>query len=238
MKDNFDFEKLESLPKHQRMFPPDEWREYKELDRHEHHKIDRWIESQVGRNWNDVYSDFCAKFNYKTESHADLLRWRVNRHTFMHKGNVMTHDYHNVPVKVEDWREYKSNTIYVHPETNILCKIKHKKIDYDKKRKEELAKTLRVIGPWHQFQKHNGIWYEIQLFGMTDELYQSKKTSYSKRHILPGPKDKLNFDNPIEFKFKLDYKIPLDNKYYFRLSYTKKQLNKKELTANGLKNSP
>lgn len=213
LKDNFDLEQLDTLPKRQRMFPPDEWREWgKEV---EYRKIERWLESQVGRNWDEVYSEFCKTFNYETESHSNLLKWRVDRNTFMDKGDVMT---------------YCLTPLYVHPETNILCKVKRKKIDYNKLRREEEAKTLRVLGPWHQLQKYNGIWYEIQVFGMTEEIWKGKKNTPAWCRVAPGPKERLDFHHPTRFRWSLP---PI----YFtgRFSYTKKQLSKKELKAHGLK---
>jgi len=224
IKDNFDFEQLETLPSHEKMRPAGEWPGHENIP---YKRIHRWLESNVGRNWNDVYSEFCHKFKSKTRTPFDLLRWEVELNTFMDGKKVMAHGFRNKPIEIlKESPFYRQDFLYVHPETNILCRIKHKKIDYEKLRKEENLKTLRILGPYHQLQKHNGIWYELQIFGMTEEIRNSRGGYFTK---ILGPEDRMNVKSPLSFRVGLDFK------YYFKLSYTKKQLGKKELKKHGLK---
>jgi hypothetical protein len=51
----------------------------------------RWLQSQVGRPWNDVYSEACAVIKpdsiIRAHVKTHLLEF-VERHTFMHDGKV------------------------------------------------------------------------------------------------------------------------------------------------------
>ncbi len=88
--------------------------------------LKRWLLSQVGRPWNDVYSEACAviKADSIIRAHVKthLLQF-VQRETFMHKGKVCVLDltYRSLGiVPVEDSASRCRNLFFVHPETGLL----------------------------------------------------------------------------------------------------------------------
>src|SRR5438445_5372169 len=90
--------------------------------------LKRWLQAQVGRPWNDVYSEACAVIKpdsvIRAHVKAHLLQF-VERHTFIHDGKVCVLDIGCrgrgiVPV---DERRYGWNLFFVHPETSLLERI-------------------------------------------------------------------------------------------------------------------
>jgi hypothetical protein len=61
-----------------------------------YHILDRWLEKQVGRAWDDVYSEFRAAFNHNTYVGNQFLRLR-----FLVEKNVVTID--GVPYESPRW---------------------------------------------------------------------------------------------------------------------------------------
>src|SRR5882762_2714317 len=87
----------------------------------------RWLHSQVGRPWNDVYSEACAVIKPDSAIRAHIkthLLEFVQRHTFMRDGQVWClcnrWRWDEVPVEkaANAWAPF-----YVHPETGLLCEV-------------------------------------------------------------------------------------------------------------------
>jgi len=92
--------------------------------------LKRWLHAQVGRPWNDVYSEAAAVIKpdsiIRAHIKTHLLEF-VERNTFMHGGKVcilQTHSFFCRPgiTPVTELRHRRS-TFYVHPETFLLYKI-------------------------------------------------------------------------------------------------------------------
>jgi hypothetical protein len=89
--------------------------------------LKRWLQSQVGRPWNDVYSEACAVIKpdsiIRAHVKTHLLQF-VQRNTFMHDGVVSylaTGRGGGIrPVLSE---KFFRRVFYVHPETGLLEKI-------------------------------------------------------------------------------------------------------------------
>jgi hypothetical protein len=87
----------------------------------------RWLRSQLGRPWNDVYSEACAVIKpdsaIRTRIKTHFLKY-VERRTFMHNGVVCLRDTGRgggiVPVTT---RRYGRSLFYVHPQTGVLEEI-------------------------------------------------------------------------------------------------------------------
>ncbi|MGI4814082.1 MAG: hypothetical protein ACRYGG_12230 [Janthinobacterium lividum] len=84
--------------------------------------VERVLKSQVGRPWNDVYSELC-QINSKNDSAADDFKKVVNR---IVETNIMIKD-------GDPWGSYARwgfrvgyDGLYVHPETGILCYAERK----------------------------------------------------------------------------------------------------------------
>lgn len=83
----------------------------------------RWLQAQLGRPWNDVYSEACAVIKPDSVVRAHIkthLLEMVERQTFMHEGRICVLDERAgliVPVhkRVSRWRRF-----YVDPNTGLL----------------------------------------------------------------------------------------------------------------------
>ena len=124
----------------------------------------RWLQSQVGRPWNDVYSEACDVIkpdNYvRVHVKTHLLQY-VERNTFMHEGKVCVVAWHreNGVMPVEENR-CRYTSFYIHPETGLLCEISAS----PRRRWRDSYAEQPVTGRWiekgvalHQIR---GIWYK------------------------------------------------------------------------------
>src|SRR5207249_3371586 len=88
----------------------------------------RWLQSQVGRVWNDVYSEACAVIKPDSVIRAHIkthLLQFVERHTFMHNGKVCVLDtgYRSRGVIPVTELRYGWSRFFVHPESGLLYAI-------------------------------------------------------------------------------------------------------------------
>jgi hypothetical protein len=160
-------EYIDNLPSRDKLRPPKDGRDHYKGEDYPWRKVYRFLVSRVGRPWDHVFSEFVhldwIPRQYKTQeqiSHSVLLN------TFMRNGKVWYYDKYlsNNERQLEDCGGYWSHSelFYVHPVTKILSYYKPKKIDYKKRRAEEEAKTLRILGDYHQLVKIKGIWHEVK----------------------------------------------------------------------------
>lgn len=154
-------EKLDDLPTKDKIrIPADRWGRYRQD--YPHTKVWRFFRSQVGHNWDEVYSKYC-KLDWipKQYKNMEQVRWVVTVDTFLKDGKVCFIDRFSGESTVES-TYYHKEVLYVHPETKTLCLYSGKHVDWKKKRAEEEAKTLKILGDYHQLLKLNGIWYEVK----------------------------------------------------------------------------
>lgn len=93
--------------------------------------LKRWLQSQVGRPWNDVYSEACAVIKPDSVIRAHIkthLLQFVERHSFMHNGTVCILDtgYLGRGIIAVTERRYGCSRFFVHPETGLLHPIPQK----------------------------------------------------------------------------------------------------------------
>lgn len=158
----------------------------------------RWLRSKVGQPWNTVYSDLCYKLDPRGLSGQHILShvWDfVELYVVLIDG--VPYERTNERSLSNYWRE----TLYVHPETGILCLAEKLKKEAPKK-----CDDLLVIDSYHQYRKINDIWYLITF------------------------KD-LSFDFARDILLKIEINEKLAVKNYHRKIYaaSKRQCNKKEI---------
>ena len=117
----------------------------------------RYLTSQVGRVWDDVYSDLCGDATIGGgELVYEMRRWIdfiVELNVQMIDGKPYTD--RGFEISGCGWRE-----LWVHPETGILMMSEKRRYRYRRPRKifeqHDLGNGRRAV-------KLNGIWYEVEL---------------------------------------------------------------------------
>lgn len=185
--------------------------------------IYKYIASQVGRKWNDIYSDICYNMNVDTHLRGYIQRVVAINVWIDEKGLP-----HN-----EERTFYKHSPIYenfyVHPITGILTKTP---IFPRKKKKQENTNFYRDV--WENFfvKDKLGIWYKC-------ELAKIPTCRYPKYWPLTKPgrppviwkyeeRNELVYDVYLKSRTYGEYSrklYGLNNMYCFR----KQQLNKQEI---------
>lgn len=121
----------------------------------------RYLRSQVGQPWNDVYSKLCQQLDTSTLSGQHILShvWHyVERHVELFDG---------IPYRKSDrgyrlTRSYQLQ-LYVHPETGVLCDVKDLDSTSTAKLNSKPNRQLDCVDldAYHQYRKIDDIWYLI-----------------------------------------------------------------------------
>jgi hypothetical protein len=128
--------------------------------------LERWLRSQVGRAWNDVYSDACAviKADSVIRAHVKthLLQF-VERHTFMFQGSVCVLDTGRGSIRPVTSNRFGPSAFYVHPESGSLQEIKPaSRRERRKARYEKQCRTFRWLDDRFALKQIKGIWFACQ----------------------------------------------------------------------------
>ena len=112
--------------------------------------LKRWLHSQAGRPWNDVYSEACAVIKpdsiIRAHVKTHLLEF-VERHTFMHDGKVCVLDTsRGGGVRPITEKRFWRGAFYVHPQSGRLQEMKGvSRRDWRNARHEKPHRTLRWV---------------------------------------------------------------------------------------------
>lgn len=133
--------------------------------------LKRWLRSQVGRLWNDVYSEACAVIKpdsvVRVHIKTHLLEF-VERNTFMRDGTVWCITRHRwsesneMPVYDLDKRRH---LFYVHPETGVLSEIPDKPRPLRQREQIDLrfGTVKRHLLKDRLLLKLAGLWFECRM---------------------------------------------------------------------------
>ena len=126
----------------------------------------RWLHAQLGRPWNDIYSEAAAVIKpdsvIREHIKTHLLEF-VERHTFLHEGKVCV-----IPayyggggiVPVMEMR-FGRSSFYVHPETHLLCEIPARpRRSWRDQKAARLALTQRWLNETTLLRQLNGCWFK------------------------------------------------------------------------------
>ncbi len=208
--------RLDSLPKRDRMH----LRDYDYYDHYPKHwkRVHRFLMSNVGQDWDTVISKYTklpwVPAQYRTFKHLSTI---VEVHTFIKDDEVYylcKYNARNTPLN-RPVTERTPEILYVHPDTNALCYLDNRVSKRKRRaiREAEESKTLKILAPYSQIQKIDGIWY----YGRVEDLKTAKKRW--------RPTDRL-WRNTYAF----------DSPWYGEPEIYKQQLNRKELKKHNLKN--
>jgi hypothetical protein len=223
-------EKLDNLPSREKF--PDHSRENYWGKDFPYSRCQRWLQSHVGSDIDVVISDFIhAEWIPKIYRTLEQLRRKIEFNTFIHKGKVCY--YHNHLFFYGSSDKYMSvieeqsvKTFYVDPETRKLAVFHpQKRPSYLNIWRKNRDKVLRILAPYHQYYKEDGIWYEVKAEILPADYNAERAVLLYARK---GPNDILlqnNGNNNITYK----------NHPFVRI-ILKRQLSNKELKKNNLKN--
>jgi len=134
----------------------------------------RWLHAQSGRPWNDVYSEACAVIKPDSVIRAHIkihLLEFVERHTFMHNGQVCVLDtWRGGGIAPVAARRFGRSAFYVHPETGLLEEIKAiSRRDGRRAAAEKPRETIRWLDDRIALKQINGLWFACQFRAVSSE---------------------------------------------------------------------
>jgi hypothetical protein len=130
------------------------WRERKEFNEY-FAPLKRYIQSQVGRPWNKVYSEICQRINRSSAIQIHILQHLedfVQEHVFK-----VGDDFYSLRTRYRVWDRY----FYVDPDSGLLCQVP---TEFGKKAfpnnscirwKNNDPRTMT------QYHRAKGVWYEV-----------------------------------------------------------------------------
>ena len=197
----------------------------------------RYLNDQVGRKWDDVYSEIrktiVGKNPNAVKGHIlqHIYGWNgVELHSYTLDGKRYrkTSFYHNVD-------ELHDGQLYI-DDDGILSRYKtktKKKKSYQQLMEETWMKTARVLPNGNQARKINGIWYEVTLSPILDrqvytEYTTSQYTRISRPHTSVLVNDVLGTRGSVE-----DFVKKYRAKVY---ASSKRAMNSKDLRKHDLQN--
>jgi hypothetical protein len=184
--------------------------------------LKRWLQSQVGRPWNEVYSQACAVIKpdsiIRAHVKTHLLQF-VERNTLMHEGNVCVLDtgYLGKPVPVLASCRYRS-LFFVHPETGLLLPSPRLSKRAWRARTPKPPTTIRWICRGVALQQIRGLWFECHF------------------EVVPVDVRFRAYDHALE-RVVTRGELTRHDKAYC-LCTLKRQLSKRELRHYGFRSSP
>src|SRR5215510_1271317 len=130
--------------------------------------LKRWLQSQVGRPWNDVYSEACAVIKpdsiIRAHIKTHLLEF-VERHTFMRDGRVCVLEtgFRGRGIIAVTERPYRCSRFFVHPESGLLYAIPQKSLKALRAHRRVVkAEIFRWLDCNFALKQIEGIWFACQ----------------------------------------------------------------------------
>jgi hypothetical protein len=119
----------------------------------------RFLESNVGRPWDTVYSRICEIADNCSDVGRDLrkrLDWMVETSGFYI-------DSEGVARSLKYGYNHPLRNMYVDPKTGILCAPPKDKGNYRRVRPDEQEIDLIILDDYRSYEKIEGIWYYLWL---------------------------------------------------------------------------
>lgn len=182
--------------------------------------LKRWLRSQLGRPWNDIYSEACAVIKpdsvIRIHVKTHLLEF-VERHTFMHEGKVCYLDTWRDGITSITERRFGRTEFFVHPEDGVLLEIPNvsKKIQQANKPKTPLTRCWLRKGV--ALQHIRGLWFECHF------------------EVVPVDMRFKAYDHALE-RVVSRSELTRHDKHYLLCKW-KRQLSRKELKRYSLRNA-
>lgn len=183
-------------------------------------RMDRWLNSKVGSNWNNVWADICSKSPPKDKAQMfSLLREHPEHFVILNcykkeDGGIYTLGWRGIESRVDKTTYLYKNKDAFYVYENILRKTR-----VEKNKQPTLPKVVSFEG--NDYYKKDGIWYRIILKGFDHILYHLFYDSLHKRKYDFCPSDGYKY-----------YGKPVFCHQHFPLKSKELSALKKHLRAN------
>lgn len=177
----------------------------------------RYLDKQVGRPWNKVYSELCAFLDKRKVTHA---------HVFTHIDGYVEKDVYKGVDGLWHSRPYggligdRYGGLYVHPKSGLICRQKIKEKDRPKRDVENIKVDSR-----NEYSRVDGVWYHVKWDMVLVDYFDYKlNKSFQRQELRQVAKKQLNtkelkylklenlkctcWDNPKRAKY-IDPKCPI-----------------------------
>lgn len=220
-------EKLEDLPKQERLLPPDDgWDRYHGQN-FPNRRLTKWLRANVGNHIDDVFSKF-VNLDWIDREYRNLNKFKkyVEIDTFVQDGEICFYDdhlmYRGRGRGYEVLKDRVGDILYINPKSRHLQRhIKRARFNAVNQHNLELAKRVRILWDYQQIVKIDGIWFFIKGAPLP-------KTSLGWGLDRKGPREPMLEKNS---KFRnMDLKIP------FVKIVMKRQLSREELRKYRVRN--
>lgn len=185
--------------------------------------LKRWLQGNVGRPWNDVYSEACAVIKpdsiIRAHIKTHLLQF-VERHTFIHDGKVCVLDtcFRGRGIVPVEERRYGHNLFFVHPQTGLLHATAQISSRARRALEQKPPPAVHWLGQNVALQQIRGIWFECHF------------------EVVPVDMRFKAYDHALERVVGRGELTRHDTQYH--LCTRKRQLSKRELRRFELRTTP
>lgn len=162
--------------------------------------IKGFVRKNVGRKWNEVFSEFCAEYDQRAiiNKHLfDHLKQNVCRKVYEVNGELQVRTRWQVKPLKDSYEEY-----YVDPRDGILKRNndyadwKQHRREYNLKAQQERDKNRKVVDRFHEYHLMDGIWFLVTFIELPGERVRTSTYSYySKR---------ANYYYAVEYQLRYD----------------------------------
>lgn len=181
----------------------------------------RFLNSCVGRKWNDVYSEICSHVNRNSAVQLHILQHLLNDgfvelHVVMRDGEPYDSAGRH---KLTHWRRSSWRSMYVDPASGILKFVPEDKTRYRSRRYEETYPEAFSAGRLAEYRLVKGIWYWVSF-----------------RDIPSSPRD-WRWPEPDMFDIlekELISRSRMHSRYNGREPVAKRQLSKRDIKKHNL----
>jgi hypothetical protein len=198
--------------------------------------LKRWLAKQVGRPWDNVYSELAAQIDRRNTVQEHIfthIEQFVERNTFLRDGEVFQcGDWGRSAVRIRG----STVELFVHPVTRILLANRNVRTWQQTRAAAravealEQARFVRVLSPTRQLQQLDGYWFAVTLRAIPDAICASD--GKSARRVYPKVWDVVEK----QWVTRLDGNgWPRAKAVY---AFAKRQLSTIELRRHGLTNEP
>jgi hypothetical protein len=132
--------------------------DYDYSERHNWKVLRRLLESNLGRPWDEVYSEICQAFDHRCRDGWELRDWMCGMYVEVKCQMIDGHVYDGKGSRV-DSSYGRFGDYYVHPETGLLCKAEY--VPWRRAAPEELRPKVLELDDT-LYHEHNGTWYRVK----------------------------------------------------------------------------